>query len=130
MNLTGIPLRSIPAGLLNAGVNALDYSDYSDCRPEFIRAFETMANLATKAAVEGHQQLRLHTPLMQLTKAQIIQRGAELGVNYGLTHSCYDPSPDGASCGQCDACVLRLKGFAEAGVADPIPYRAPSSPTR
>ena len=112
------------------GVNALDYSGYPDCRPEFIRAFETMANLATKAAVEGHQQLRLHTPLMQLTKAQIIQRGAELGGNYGLTHSCYDPSPDGASCGQCDACVLRLKGFAEAGVADPIPYRAPSSPTR
>jgi 7-cyano-7-deazaguanine synthase len=83
-----------------------------------------MANLATKAAVEGHQQLRLHTPLMQLTKAQIIQRGRELGVDYGLTHSCYDPSPDGSSCGQCDSCVLRLKGFVEAGWADPIAYRA------
>ena len=112
------------------GVNALDYSGYPDCRPEFIRAFEAMANLATKAAVEGHQQLRLHTPLMQLTKAQIIQRGGQLGVDYGLTHSCYDPSPDGSSCGQCDSCVLRLKGFAEAGLADPIAYRAPSSPTR
>jgi 7-cyano-7-deazaguanine synthase len=112
------------------GVNALDYSGYPDCRPEFIRAFEAMANLATKAAVEGHQHLRLHTPLIQLTKAQIIQRGAELGVDYGLTHSCYDPSPDGASCGQCDSCVLRLKGFAEAGVADPITYRAPPYPAR
>ncbi len=107
------------------GVNALDYSGYPDCRPEFIRAFEMMANLATKAAVEGHQQLRLHTPLIQLTKAQIIQRGRDLGVDFGLTHSCYDPGPDGASCGQCDACVLRLKGFAEVGMADPIPYRAP-----
>ena len=112
------------------GVNALDYSGYPDCRPEFIRAFEAMANLATKAAVEGHQQLRLHTPLMQLAKAQIIQRGRALGVDFGLTHSCYDPSPDGTSCGQCDACVLRLKGFAEAGLADPITYRTPSSPTR
>jgi 7-cyano-7-deazaguanine synthase len=107
------------------GVNALDYSGYPDCRPEFIRAFETLANLATKAAVEGHHQLRLHTPLIQLTKAQIIQRGRDLGVDFGLTHSCYDPGPDGASCGQCDACVLRLKGFAEVGMADPIPYRAP-----
>jgi 7-cyano-7-deazaguanine synthase len=112
------------------GVNVLDYSGYPDCRPEFIRAFEVMANLATKAAVEGHQQLRLHTPLIQLTKAQIIQRGSELGVDYGLTHSCYDPSPDGASCGQCDSCVLRLKGFAEAGVVDPITYRAPPYPAR
>src|SRR5215510_8057184 len=107
------------------GVNALDYSGYPDCRPEFIRAFEAMANLATKAAVEGHQQLRIHTPLIQLTKAQIIQRGIELGVDYGLTHSCYDPSPDGMSCGQCDSCLLRLKGFAEAGVADPIIYCPP-----
>jgi 7-cyano-7-deazaguanine synthase len=112
------------------GVNALDYSGYPDCRPAFIRAFEAMANLATKAAVEGHQQLRLHTPLMQLTKAQIIQWGRELGVDFGLTHSCYDPSSDGSSCGQCDACLLRLKGFAEVGVADPITYCAPSSPTR
>jgi 7-cyano-7-deazaguanine synthase len=109
------------------GVNALDYSGYPDCRPEFIRAFEVMANLATRAAVEGHQRLRLHTPLIQLTKAQIIRRGGELGVDYGLTHSCYDPSPDGASCGQCDSCLLRLKGFAEAGLADPIAYRAPPS---
>jgi 7-cyano-7-deazaguanine synthase len=112
------------------GVNALDYSGYPDCRPEFIRAFEAMANLATKAAVEGHQRLRLHTPLMQLTKAQIIQRGGELGVDYSLTHSCYDPNPDGASCGLCDACVLRLKGFAEAGLADPIAYRLPPGSCR
>jgi 7-cyano-7-deazaguanine synthase len=112
------------------GVNALDYSGYPDCRPEFIRAFEAMANLATKAAVEGHQRLRLHTPLMQLTKAQIIQRGKELGLDYGLSHSCYDPSPDGTSCGQCDSCLLRLKGFAEAGVADPITYRNPPQPAR
>jgi 7-cyano-7-deazaguanine synthase len=107
------------------GVNALDYSGYPDCRPEYIRAFEAMANLATKAAVEGHQRLRIHTPLIQLTKAQIIQRGLALGVDYGLTHSCYDPSPDGTSCGQCDSCLLRLKGFSEAGVADPISYRLP-----
>jgi 7-cyano-7-deazaguanine synthase len=112
------------------GVNALDYSGYPDCRPEFIRAFEAMANLATKAAVEGHQQLRLHMPLIQLTKAQIIQRGRELGVDFGLTHSCYDPSPDGTSCGQCDSCLLRRKGFAEAGVADPITYRSLSQPAR
>jgi 7-cyano-7-deazaguanine synthase len=105
------------------GVNALDYSGYPDCRPEFIRAFEAMANLATKAAVEGHQQLRIHTPLIQLTKAQIIQRGLELRVDYGLTHSCYDPTSEGTSCGQCDSCLLRLKGFAEAGVVDPIVYR-------
>ena len=105
------------------GVNALDYSGYPDCRPEYVQAFEAMANLATKATVEGHQRLRIHTPLMQLTKAQIIRRGLELGVNYGLTHSCYDPSPDGTSCGRCDSCLLRLKGFAEAGVADPIRYR-------
>jgi 7-cyano-7-deazaguanine synthase len=107
------------------GVNALDYSGYPDCRPEFIRAFEAMANLATKAAVEGHQRLRIHTPLLHLSKAQIIQRGRELGVDYSLTHSCYDPSPNGTSCGQCDSCLLRLKGFAEAGVADPIPYHSP-----
>jgi 7-cyano-7-deazaguanine synthase len=109
------------------GVNARDYSGYPDCRPEFIRAFEAMANLATKATVEGHQRLRIHTPLIQLAKAQIIQRGLELGVDYGLTHSCYDPSPDGTSCGQCDSCLLRLKGFKEAGVADPIVYRLMTS---
>jgi 7-cyano-7-deazaguanine synthase len=112
------------------GVNALDYSGYPDCRPEYIRAFEALANLATKAAVEGHQRLRIHTPLIQLTKAQIIQRGIELGVDYGFTHSCYDPSPDGSSCGQCDSCLLRLKGFSEAGVTDPITYRALPQPTR
>jgi 7-cyano-7-deazaguanine synthase len=110
------------------GVNALDYSGYPDCRPEYIRAFEAMANLATKAAVEGRQRVRLHTPLIHLSKAQIIQRGLELGVDYALTHSCYDPAPDGAACGQCDSCLLRLKGFGEAGVTDPIIYRA-SIPT-
>jgi 7-cyano-7-deazaguanine synthase len=112
------------------GANALDYSGYPDCRPEFIHAFEAMANLATKAAIEGHQRLHIHTPLMQFSKAQIIQRGRELGVDYGLTHSCYDPSRDGTSCGQCDSCLLRLKGFAEVGVADPIAYRGLPQPTR
>jgi len=111
------------------GVNARDYSGYPDCRPEYIQAFEAMANLATKAAVEGRQRLRIHSPLIHLDKAQIIQRGLELGVDYALTHSCYDPTPDGAACGQCDSCLLRLKGFAEAGVADPIAYRtSPSAP--
>src|SRR5579859_1583963 len=104
------------------GVNALDYSGYPDCRPEYIAAFERMANLATKAGVEGQQRLKIHAPLIQLSKAQIIQRGLELGVDYGLTFTCYDPAPDGAACGQCDACRLRLKGFAEAGVADPAKY--------
>jgi 7-cyano-7-deazaguanine synthase len=114
------------------GVNALDYSGYPDCRPEYIRAYEAMANLATKAAVEGRQHLRIHTPLIQLSKAQIIQRGLELGVDYGLTHSCYDPAPDGSSCGQCDSCLLRLKGFKEVGATDPIAYRLMISmpPTR
>jgi 7-cyano-7-deazaguanine synthase len=102
------------------GVNALDYSGYPDCRPEYIRAYETMANLATKAGVEGTQRLTIHTPLIQLTKAQIIQRGIELGVDYSLTFSCYDPAPDGAPCGECDSCLLRAKGFAEAGVVDPV----------
>jgi len=112
------------------GVNALDYSGYPDCRPEYIRAFEAMANLATKAAVEGRQRLRIHTPLMHLSKAQIIQRGLELGVNYALTHSCYEPAPDGAACGLCDSCLLRLKGFAEAGATDPIAYSAIMLPPR
>lgn len=107
------------------GVNALDYSGYPDCRPEYIRAFESMANLATKAAVEGRQRLAIHTPLIDLTKAQIIRRGIELGVNYGLTSSCYDPAPDGRPCGQCDSCLLRQKGFREAGVPDPLPYPDP-----
>jgi len=104
------------------GVNALDYSGYPDCRPEYIAAFEAMANLATKAGVEGAGRYRIHTPLIHLTKAEIIRRGLELGVDYALTHSCYDPTPTGLACGACDSCRLRLKGFAEAGVSDPVPY--------
>jgi 7-cyano-7-deazaguanine synthase len=104
------------------GVNALDYSGYPDCRPEYIAAFQQMADLATKAAVEGRQKLIIHTPLIQLTKAQIIRQGIELGVDYSLTSTCYDPSADGAPCGRCDACILRRKGFAQAGVPDPLPY--------
>ena len=104
------------------GVNALDYSGYPDCRPEFIAAYETMANLATKAGVTDKEHLTIHTPLIDLTKAQIIQKGLELGVDYGNTTSCYDPAPDGASCGTCDSCRLRLKGFKEAGVKDPREY--------
>ncbi|WP_295391612.1 7-cyano-7-deazaguanine synthase QueC [uncultured Thiodictyon sp.] len=105
------------------GVNALDYSGYPDCRPEYIAAYEQMANLATAAGVAGRQRLKIHTPLIALTKAQIIQRGLALGVDYGLTSSCYDPGPDGRPCGQCDSCQLRAKGFAEAGVADPLSAR-------
>lgn len=101
------------------GVNALDYSGYPDCRPEYIAAFEAMANLATKSGVEGESRLTLRTPLMEMTKAQIIATGLKLGVDYGLTLSCYDPSDDGAPCGSCDACALRQKGFREAGLADP-----------
>jgi 7-cyano-7-deazaguanine synthase len=104
------------------GVNALDYSGYPDCRPEFIEAFERLANLATKAGVEGRQSLRIHTPLIALTKAEIIRKGMELGVDYGLTSSCYDPSPTGKPCGSCDSCVLRQKGFRENGLADPLQY--------
>lgn len=104
------------------GVNALDYSGYPDCRPEFIAAFERMANLATKAGVEGRLRLKIHTPLIALGKADIIRRGAELGVDFALTHSCYDPSPEGFACGECDACLLRRKGFQEAGLPDPIVY--------
>jgi 7-cyano-7-deazaguanine synthase len=111
--------ETLEASDIFVGVNALDYSGYPDCRPEYIRAFEQMANLATKAGVEGRQHLVIHTPLIRLTKAQIIQRGLELGVDYGLTHSCYDPTPSGRPCGACDSCLLRAKGFAEAGVADP-----------
>src|SRR5262245_26762007 len=103
------------------GVNALDYSGYPDCRPEYIAAFERMANLATKAGVEG-RPLKIHTPLIDLTKAQIIRRGLDLGVDYALTFSCYDPDAAGRACGRCDACLLRLKGFAENGVRDPITY--------
>src|SRR4051794_20020557 len=103
------------------GVNALDYSGYPDCRPEYISAFQEMANLATRRGVEG-ERLRIHAPLIDLTKAEIIRRGLELGVDYAQTHSCYDPSPTGEACGECDSCLLRLKGFAENGIADPAPY--------
>ena len=137
---TGIPVTYVPArntiflsialGLAESvgvndiffGVNAVDYSGYPDCRPEFIAAFEVMANLATKAGVEG-QRLTVHTPLISLTKADIIRRGLSLGVNYGLTHSCYDPIANGISCGECDSCQIRLKGFREADAVDPIQYR-------
>lgn len=104
------------------GVNALDYSGYPDCRPAFIQAFEAAANLATKAAVEGHVRLKVHAPLIDMTKAGIIRLGMRLGVDYGLTTSCYDPAPDGAACGRCDSCKLRRRGFLEAGVADPTCY--------
>lgn len=105
------------------GVNALDYSGYPDCRPDFIEAYERMANLATKAGVEGRQNLKIHAPLIALTKAQIIRRGLDLGVDYSLTSSCYDPSPEGLPCGECDSCFLRQKGFGENGIADPLHYR-------
>jgi 7-cyano-7-deazaguanine synthase len=105
------------------GVNSIDYSGYPDCRPAFIDAFQTMANLATKMTVTGGQPFTIHAPLIQLTKAQIIQRGVELGVDYSQTHSCYDPDEDGRACGRCDSCLLRKKGFAEAGVADPTKYQ-------
>ncbi len=104
------------------GVNALDYSGYPDCRPEFIGAFERLANLATKAAVEGRRRLKVHTPLIHLSKADIVREGTALGVDFGLTLSCYDPTPERLSCGRCDACALRRKGFAEAGVPDPTRY--------
>lgn len=104
------------------GVNAIDYSGYPDCRPEYIEAFQRTANLATKAGVEGRMRLTIHTPLINLTKAEIVQKGLELGVDYALTVSCYDPSERGEACGQCDPCLLRLRGFAANGVADPAPY--------
>lgn len=137
---TGIPVTYVPARntimlslalgyaeVLGAadifiGVNAVDYSGYPDCRPEFIAAYETLANLATKAGVEGSSRFRIHTPLIDLTKAEIVQRGTELGVDYGLTHTCYAPNDQGVSCGQCDACQIRRKGFADAGLIDPIEY--------
>lgn len=138
---TGIPITYVPARntvflsialawaeVLEAddiflGVNALDYSGYPDCRPEYIAAFEQMANLATKAAVEGRQHIRIHAPLIELSKAEIIQRGIDLGVDYGLTHSCYDPDAEGLACGRCDSCLLRAKGFREAGIPDPTRYQ-------
>ena len=140
---TGIPITYVPARntifLAHAlalaevkqavdifiGVNALDYSGYPDCRPEYVAAFETMANLATKAGIEGARALKIRTPLIDLTKAGIVRLGTELGVDFGLTLSCYDPPADGVHCGHCDACLLRRKGFAEAGVADPTTWAAP-----
>jgi 7-cyano-7-deazaguanine synthase len=138
---TGIPVTYVPARntiflsyalawaeVLGAqdifiGVSGIDYSGYPDCRPEYIGAYERMANLATRAGVEGHQKLTIHTPLIHLSKAEIITQGAALGVDFALTLSCYDPAPDGAACGGCDACILRRKGFKDAGVADPTRYR-------
>jgi 7-cyano-7-deazaguanine synthase len=105
------------------GVNAVDYSGYPDCRPEYIEAFEKMANLATKAGVENRTKFKIHTPLIHMTKAEIIRCGLELGVDYSITHSCYDPSPEGLACGSCDSCIIRQKGFKEAGIPDPTKYR-------
>jgi len=137
---TGIPITYVPARntvflslslayaeVIGAadifiGVNAIDYSGYPDCRPEFIAAFERVANLATKAGVERDLRFKIHTPLILLSKAQIIRRGIELGVDYSLTHSCYDPDKQGRACGRCDSCLLRKRGFAEAGVPDPTLY--------
>lgn len=104
------------------GVNVIDYSGYPDCRPEYIRAFEALANLALKATVEGKMHIKIHTPLISMSKAEIIRKGIELGVDYSLTYSCYDPSPEGKACGACDSCLLRKKGFREAGIPDPIEY--------
>lgn len=138
---TGIPVTYVPARntiflsfalawaeVLNAsdiflGVNAVDYSGYPDCRPEYISAFQTMANLATKSGVEGGTRLTIHTPLLSLTKADIIRAGLKLGVDYSVTRTCYDPDEAGRACGECDACQLRLKGFADAGAVDPAPYQ-------
>ncbi len=137
----GIPITYVPARntiflsfalawaeVLNAtdifiGVNALDYSGYPDCRPEYIRAYETMANLATRAGVEGTARMNIRTPLLQLSKREIIELGLSLDVDYSMTVSCYDPAPDGSSCGHCDACQLRLRGFEQAGTEDPAEYR-------
>jgi 7-cyano-7-deazaguanine synthase len=113
----------VGAADLYIGVNAIDYSGYPDCRPEFIKVFETLANLGTKAGVEKTMRFQVHTPLIAMTKAQIIRSGSELGVDYALTHSCYAPNHAGTACGRCDACQLRLKGFAEAGITDPISYQ-------
>lgn len=115
--------ETLGASDIYIGVNALDYSGYPDCRPEYIHAYEQMANLATKAGIEGATPLKIHAPLLNMSKADIIRKGLELGVDYSLTHSCYDPSPEGISCGLCDSCRLRLKGFTEAGETDPILYR-------
>jgi 7-cyano-7-deazaguanine synthase len=111
----------IPANDIFIGVNAIDYSGYPDCRPEFINAFETMANLGTKAGVEG-RRFQIHTPLIKFSKSEIIRKAAKIGVDFALTHSCYDPTPEGLACGECDSCLLRLKGFRDAGIEDPIRY--------
>jgi 7-cyano-7-deazaguanine synthase len=117
----------ISANDIFLGVNAIDYSGYPDCRPEFIQAFQTLANVGTKAGIEG-ARLKIHTPLITLSKSEIIGKASELGVDLGLTHSCYDPSPEGFACGECDSCLLRLKGFREAGIEDPIRYAQNESP--
>jgi 7-cyano-7-deazaguanine synthase len=117
----------ISANHIFLGVNAIDYSGYPDCRPEFIEAFETLANLGTKAGIEG-KHFDIHTPLIKFSKAEIIGKANELGIDLGLTHSCYDPSPEGVACGECDSCLLRLKGFHEAGIKDPIRYLKNESP--
>jgi 7-cyano-7-deazaguanine synthase len=111
----------IPAADIFLGVNAIDYSGYPDCRPEFIEAFENLANIGTKAGVEG-KRFQIHTPLIKFSKADIVRKATELGVDLSLTHSCYDPSPAGLACGECDSCLLRLRGFREAGIKDPIRY--------
>src|SRR6185503_6893982 len=118
----------LEAGDIFIGVNSLDYSGYPDCRPEFIAAFERTANLATRAGVEGTRPVRIRTPLIDLTKREIIELGRSLGVEYGMTTSCYDPAPDGAACGHCDACLLRRRGFTEAGAVDPVRYAASDAP--
>lgn len=115
--------ETVNAADLFLGVNAVDYSGYPDCRPEYLEAFERLANLATKAGVEGALRFKIHAPLVTLSKAEIIQLGTSLGVDFSLTHSCYDPAPDGTSCGHCDSCQLRLRGFAAAGLVDPLRYR-------
>ncbi|HEV58438.1 MAG TPA: 7-cyano-7-deazaguanine synthase, partial [Phycisphaerales bacterium] len=115
--------EGLGTGDIFIGVNATDYSGYPDCRPEYIAAFETLANLAVAAAVEGTLRVRIHAPLIHMTKARIIQMGTRLGVDYALTHSCYDPDDKGRACGRCDSCRLRLKGFAEAGLPDPAIYQ-------
>jgi 7-cyano-7-deazaguanine synthase len=113
--------ETIPAGHIFIGANAIDYSGYPDCRPEFIALFETLANVATKTGAEG-ARIQIHAPLLQLSKADIVRKAVELNVDLALTHSCYDPTPDGRACGKCDSCQLRLKGFREAGVTDPMKY--------
>ncbi len=115
--------ETIPAYNIFIGVNALDYSGYPDCRPEFIAAFEKLANYATRLGTEEHKQITIHTPLISMSKSEIITTGMSIGVDYSLTHSCYDPNINGTSCGHCDACILRLKGFRDAGLTDPLQYQ-------